>query len=284
MQQISMFLPSTFGDLTRTAKQESSFEVPPRMCYHPGYARFIRCTGWNPKDEASEAEPRTSTLFYVKSFCYKAVVSIVLILLCCHAPIQGQSDRIYRPNWSIKFNPLAPLNHTPGIELGLEHTISENTSIHLGASYLSDFGVFPNKNFDGYRFLGEYRMYRPPEHQHKNTFLAFQFNYKRTKTQGQVYLDRANGNYQQLTEVKVVNTTLEFLGAYGKVFPLSPRFSLDMSLAIGARWLSVASDDIPPDAAFNLFNDNVFDFTVNSLGNVWYPLFRPQFKLNFELN
>jgi hypothetical protein len=213
----------------------------------------------------------------------KALVSIVLVFLCLHPPVQGQSARIYRPDWSIKFNPLATLAYTPGIELGLEHTIRENASIHLGGSYLSDFGIFPNKNFDGYKLIGEYRRYRPAEHQYKNTFLAFRFNFKKTIARGQTYLDRANGNYQQLTEVKVENTTLEFLGAYGRVLPLTPRFSLELSLALGARRLSVASDDVAPDAAFNPFNDNPFDFTVNSLGSEWYPLFRPQFKLNFEL-
>jgi hypothetical protein len=216
----------------------------------------------------------------------KALVSIVLLVLCFHPPVQGQSeqsDRIYRPSWGIKFNPFATLAHTPGIELGLEHAINENATIHLGGSYLSDFGIFSNKNFDGYKLIGEYRRYRPSEHKRKNSFLAFQFNVKKTTARGKTYLDRANGNYQQLTEVKVVNNSLEFLVVYGRVLPLTPRFSLELSVALGTKRLSVASDDIAPDAAFGLFNDIPFDFTVNSLGSGWYPLLRPQFKLNFEL-
>lgn len=211
------------------------------------------------------------------------LVSIVLIVLCLHPPVQGQSTRTYRPDWAIKFNPLAVLAHTPGIEFGLEHTISENASIHLGGSYLSDFGILPNKNFDGYKLIGEYRWYHVFKRKYPNTFLAFQFNLKRVIAEGQTYLDRANGNYQQLTEVKVVNTSLDFLGAYGQVLPFTPRLSLDVLVAVGAKRLSVASDDVAPDAVFGLFNNNIFDFTVNSLGSEWYPLFRLQFKLNVEL-
>ena len=54
-------------------------------------------------------------------------------------------------------------------------------------------------------------------------------------------------------------------------------------VGVGVKRLSVASDDIAPDAAFGLFNDNIFDFTVNSLGAAWYPLLQPQLKLNVEL-
>lgn len=211
------------------------------------------------------------------------VVTIVLVFLCLHQPVHGQSDRAYRPDWSIKFNPLATLAHTPGIELGLEHTIGENATVHLGGSYLSDFGIFPNKNFDGYKLIGEYRRYQPFKNKHPNTFLAFQFNFKRAVARGRTYLDRANGNYQQLTDIKVANTTLDFLAAYGQVLSLTPRFSLDLSAALGTKRLSLASDDVAADAAFRIFNDNPFDFTVRSLGSEWYPVLRLQFRLNIEL-
>lgn len=211
------------------------------------------------------------------------LLSVVLVFLCLHPPLQGQSDRIYRPDWGIKFNPLAALAHTPGIELGLEHTLGENATIHLGGSYLNDFGIFPNKHFDGYKWIGEYRRYHLFKRHLSNTFLAFQFNFKKAVARGRTYLDRANGNYQQLTEVRVANTSLDFLVAYGEVRPLTPRFSLDVSVAAGAKRLSVASDDVAPDAAFRLFNDDPFDLTVRSLGSEWYPVLRLQFKLNFEL-
>jgi hypothetical protein len=81
----------------------------------------------------------------------------------------------------------------------------------------------------------------------------------------------------------VVNTTLGFLGAYGKVLPLTSWLSIDLSAAAGVRRLSVASDDVPPDATFGLFNDSIFDLTVNTLGSEWYPLLQLQFKLNIEL-
>lgn len=211
------------------------------------------------------------------------LTGILLMFLCLHLSVQGQSNRIYRPAWGIKINPLAMLAHTPGIELGLEHAINKNATIHLGGSYLSDFGIYPNKNFDGYKWIGEYRRYHPFKRKNQNTFLAFQFYFKKTFVRGQTYLDRANGNYQQLTEVKVMNTTLGFLGAYGKVLPLTSWLSMDLSIAAGARRLSVASDEVPPDAAFGLFNDNIFDFTVNTLGSEWYPSLQLQFKLNVEL-
>ncbi len=212
------------------------------------------------------------------------LVSVVLIILCFHPPVQGQSYRDYRPNWGIKFNPLATLAHTPGIELGLEHTIRANATIHLGGSYLSDFGIFTNKNFDGYKLIGEYRQYDPFKREHRNTFLAFQFNFKKAVARGRTYLNRANGNYQQLTEVKVVNTSLDFLAAYGKVIPLTSWLSMELSAAVGAKRLSVTSDDVTADASFALFdNDNPFDWSVNSLGSEWYPLLRMQLKLNIEL-
>lgn len=211
------------------------------------------------------------------------LVSIVLIIFCLHPSIQGQSNRTYRPNWGIKLNPRAMIAHTPGIELGLEHTIGENVTAHLGGSYLSDFGIFPDKNFDGYKLIGEYRRYHLFKREDQNTFLAFQFGFKKAIARGRTYLNRANGNYQQLTEVKVVNTSLDFSGAYGQVLPLGPWLSLDLSVAVGAKRLSVASEDVAPDAVFGLFNNNLFDWTINTLGSGWYPLLRLQFKLNVEL-
>jgi hypothetical protein len=211
------------------------------------------------------------------------LLGIILIVFCLHPSVHGQSTRTYRPHWGIKLNPLAMLAYTPGTELGLEHTISKNSTIHLGGSYLNDFGIYPNKNFDGYKVIGEYRRYQLFKGAHQNTFFALQFYLKKTFAQGQTYLDRANGNYQQLTEVKVVNTTLGFLVAYGKVLPLTSWLSIDLSAAAGVRRLSVASDDVPPDATFGLFNDSIFDLTVNTLGSEWYPLLQLQFKLNIEL-
>lgn len=211
------------------------------------------------------------------------LLSIALLIFSIHTQALGQSNRAYRPNWGLKFNPLATIAYTPGIELGLEHTIRENASLHLGGSYLNDFGIYPTKNFDGYKLMGEYRHYQPFKKRHQNTFLALQFNFKQTFAQGQTYLDRANGNYQQLTEVSVTNTTLEFLGAYGKVFTLTPWLSLDTALALGLKRLNLSSDNVPPDAAFILFDDNIFDFTVNSFGSDWYPLLRLQLKFNIEL-
>ncbi len=209
--------------------------------------------------------------------------SVFLIFVCLHLTVQGQSNRTYRPDWGIKLNPLAMLVYTPGIELGLEHAISENATLHLGGSYLSDFGIFPEKNFNGYQLIGEYRRYQLFKSNHENTFFAFQFNFKKAIARGQTYLDRANGNYQQLTRVKVVNTSLGFSGAYGKVLTLTPHLSLDLSVALGAKRLSVASDDVAPDAVFGFFDNAIFDWTVNTLGSDWYPLLRLQVKLNVEL-
>lgn len=197
---------------------------------------------------------------------------------------QAQSDRTYRPNWALKVNPPAIIHYTPGIELGLEQMISNNSSLHLGLNYLDDFGFHPNKNFTGYKILGEYRYYQPFGKNLVNTFLSGQFNWKQTFTSGRLFLDRANGNYQQLTEIDVTNTTLEFLAAYGIVFPLNPWLSLDFSVAAGAKQLAVTSDNIPADAGFGLLPDETFpDPRVNALGTEWYPLLRFQFKVNVEL-
>lgn len=211
---------------------------------------------------------------------------VILILVFCWylPPVRGQSaEDMYRPVLAVKYNPLAMLAYTPGIEMGLEHTISEHATIHLGGSYLSDFGIFPNKDFTGYKLIGEYRKYRFFKNTHPNAFLALHMYVKRTNTQGQAYLNRANGNYQQLSDVAVTNSTIAGLVAYGKVFNLSQKVSLDIALALGTKRLTVASDDVPPDAALGLFNDTIFDFTVNELGSGWYPLFRIHVKCNVAL-
>lgn len=197
---------------------------------------------------------------------------------------RAQSDHIYRPNWALKVNPLAIIYYTPGVELGIEQMISKNASLHLGLSYLDDFGFHPNKNFNGYKILGEYRYYQPFSKGHANTFLSGQFNFKQTFANGRIYLDRANGNYQQLSEVNVTNTTLEFLAAYGRVFPLNNWLSIDFSVAMGVKRLAVTSDNIPADAGFGLIPDETFlDPRVNALGTEWYPLLRFQFRMNVEL-
>lgn len=211
---------------------------------------------------------------------------LLILLLVLGMPLwaQGQSDRLYRPNWAIKVNPLAIINYTPGIELGLEQMITGQESLHLGLAYLNDFGFHPGKKFDGYKLLGEYRYYQPFKKRQSNTFLSAQSNFKQTFADGRIYQDRANGNYQQLTDVSVTNTTLAFLVAYGRVFTPKSWLSLDFSVAAGAKWLSVTSDNIPAEAGFGLLADPGFlDPRVNSLGSEWYPLLRLQFRVNIEL-
>ncbi|HKK76676.1 MAG TPA: hypothetical protein VJ953_16485 [Saprospiraceae bacterium] len=211
---------------------------------------------------------------------------LFILLFTLSLPILawGQSDRLYRPNWAVKVNPFAIINYTPGIELGLEKMITMDGSLYLGLSYLDDFGIHPNKNFDGYKILGEYRHYRPLKNRHPNTFLSVQSNFKQTFADGRIYQDRANGNYQQLTDVSVTNTTLAFLVAYGRVFTPKTWLSLDFSVAAGAKWLSVTSDNIPADAGIGLLADPGFlDPRVNSLGSEWFPLLRLQFRVNIEL-
>ncbi|MEN0051731.1 MAG: hypothetical protein AAF806_31995 [Bacteroidota bacterium] len=207
----------------------------------------------------------------------------VLLLLFFSGLIVGQS-RLYRPARSLKLNPLAFITHTPGIELGLEGTISENTSIHLGVSYLSDFGIFQRKDFEGYKLIGEYRIYNLFLSHNKNTYTSAQFHFKKAYVEGSTYVDRANGSYQQLYDVKAVNTSLDFLLANGAVVSLSQWASLDLSLVYGAKILSLDSDGLPNDAVFNLFDESFFNFTLNEIGSQWFPVFRMQAKLNFELN
>lgn len=196
----------------------------------------------------------------------------------------AQSDRTYRPNWAIKVNPLAIIYYTPGVELGVEQMISNNSSLHLGLSYLDDFGFHPNKNFSGYKILGEYRYYQPFANRHPNTFLSGQFNFKQTFANGRIYLDRANGNYQRLSQVDITNTSLKFMATYGKIVPLNSWLSLDFSVATGVKRLAVTSDNIPADAGFGLIPDETFlDPRINALGTEWYPLLRFQFRMNVEL-
>ncbi|MEO0339122.1 MAG: hypothetical protein AAF242_07895, partial [Bacteroidota bacterium] len=139
----------------------------------------------------------------------------------------GQDDPLYRPNWAVKINPIAIAAYTPGIELGIEHFIDERSSIHIGGSYLNDFGFTESKNFDGYKLIGEYRHYELLKSFPINTYGALQFNYKQAFAQGRTYLDRANGSYQQLTDISVTNTSLDFLLAVGNVIPLNEWFSVD---------------------------------------------------------
>lgn len=210
---------------------------------------------------------------------------VLLLALGLPSLALGQADRIYRPNWVIKYNPLALfLNYTPGIELGLEHTVRKNTSLHLGASFLNDFGFSPSKNFEGYKILSEYRRYQLFQNARPNTFLSLQLNFKQTFANGRTFLDRANGNYQQLSDVDVTNTTFELLGGFGLVSPLNSWLSLDFSAAAGIKWLEVTSDNIPADAGFGLLAEPTFlALRVRTLGEYLYPLLRFQFKVNVEL-
>lgn len=208
---------------------------------------------------------------------------VLVLVFCCSQFLIGQTEELYRPKLSVKYNPLAFIHYTPGIELGLERTISKDQSLHLGGSYLNDFGINPNHNFSGYKLIGEYRLYSPFSEAPNNSFVAFTFNYKKVIAKGRTYLDRANGNYQELTDLRVDNTTLDFLASMGKVYPLNKWLSLDLAVVAGAKRLSLSSDDITDDAFLRLSEEFIFDFTPNEPGNYWYPVFRLQVKVNFQL-
>ena len=217
---------------------------------------------------------------------YSALCTYLLVVCFLLLGIKSfsQNDPLYRPNWAIKINPLAIGAYTPGIELGIEHFINERSSIHIGGSYLDDFGFTESKNFNGYKLIGEYRLYNLFKSMSINSYGAFQFNYKRTFAAGRTYLDRANGSYQELTDISVTNTSLDFLFAAGNVIPLNEWLSLDLSLVLGIRRFNLASDDFPPDAIIGLFEEAIFDFRINEIGTQWFPVYRMQVKVNFTLN
>ncbi|MEM6379544.1 MAG: hypothetical protein AAF705_15165 [Bacteroidota bacterium] len=210
----------------------------------------------------------------------KCWVVLVLVLSFCQCLV-GQEAELYRPKLAIKYNPLAFLAYTPGIELGLERSISKEASIHLGGSYLNDFDNGSIQNFSGYKLIGEYRFYSPFSEEPNNSFAAFTFNFKKVIASGRTYVDRANGNYQELIDLTVDNTTLEFLASVGKVYPLNKWFGLDLAVVAGARRLGISSDDIPDDAFLSLSEDDFLNLIPNEPGNYWYPVFRLQVKLNF---
>ncbi|MEM0991815.1 MAG: DUF3575 domain-containing protein [Bacteroidota bacterium] len=218
----------------------------------------------------------------ISPYTYKLAL-VALLLLCFNTESIGQS-RLYRPDWSIKYNPLAIIAYTPGIELGVERSLTANTTIHLGASYLSDFGIFRGRNFEGYKLIADYRFYNLFRAIAKNGYTALQFNFKKAYSSGSTYVDRANGSYQQLYDIRANNTSIDFLLASGIVLPMGQRFSLDLSLVYGAKRLSLDVDDLAEDAIFNAFNEDFFDFTLNQVGSQWFAVFRMQAKLNFEFN
>jgi hypothetical protein len=59
---------------------------------------------------------------------------------------------------------------------------------------------------------------------------------------------------------------------------------MDISLVGGVKRLSLSSDDIPADAFLTVTTDAWFDFTLDEPGSAWYPVFRIQFKFNFEVD
>lgn len=215
---------------------------------------------------------------------YSRALYVALLLSGFWYSSQGQTNEPYRPQLAIKYNPIALFAHTPGIELGVESAVSRNNTVHFGGSYLNDFGAFESKDFKGYKLFGEYRIYELFRFsKNGNTYTSFQFHLKKAFVEGRTYLDRANGSYQQLYDVKLINTSLDFLVSNGVVLVLTPKFNVDIAMLYGAKKLSLTSDGLPDDAAFNLFNRNFFDFTPERLGSQWYPVLRFQFKLNFVI-
>lgn len=208
---------------------------------------------------------------------------LLLLLLLVTSVGFGQTDRLYRPSWGLKFNPLAFLAHTPGVELGLEHTIKSNHTVHFAASYLNDFGIFANKNFEGYKLIGEYRSYNLFNRTYPNGYTALQFHFKKAYSTGKIFVEVAGGNYEQLQEASAINTSLDFLIANGYVIILNQRLSLDLSVIYGIKRLSLASDSPAGAALIDRFNDNFFSLNLEEEGDQWFPVLRLQMKLNFEL-
>lgn len=209
--------------------------------------------------------------------------AILILVFCLSQSLAGQETKLYRPKLAVKYNPLAFLAYTPGIELGLERAITKDASIHLGGSYINDFNYSPVRNFSGYKLIGEYRLYSPFSKESNNRFVGLTFNFKKVIASGRTYVDRANGNYQELIDLAVDNTSLEFLASIGQVFPLTKWLSFDGAVVVGARRLSISSDDIPDDAFLSIFQDDFLNLTPDEPGNYWYPVWRLQAKLNFQI-
>ncbi len=216
---------------------------------------------------------------------------LLTLLLCVSVFATAQKSksktktpkRLYRPDWSIKFNPLAAVAYTPGIEFGVERGLNEESSLHFGASYLNDFSIYENQNFQGYKLISEYRQFNLLSKKTNNRYTSFQLHFKQAYAKGNTYVDRANGNYQQRYSLKARNTVFDFLIASGFVVPMGDKLSADFSLVYGAKVLALKLNGIPDDASIFFRGDNFFDFTIRNEGREWYPVLRLQAKLNFEL-
>ncbi len=215
---------------------------------------------------------------------------ILLTLLICASIIATAQKsktktpkRLYRPDWSIKFNPLAVMAYTPGIEFGLERSLNEQSTLHFGASYLNDFSIYEGQNFQGYKLITEYRHFNLLGSKTNNRYTSFQLQFKQAYSKGTTYVDRANGNYQQIFPLKARNTAFDFLIANGFVVPMGDKLSADLSLVYGTKVLFLALNGIPDDATVFLRDELFFDFTIRNEGREWYPVLRLQAKLNFEL-
>lgn len=213
------------------------------------------------------------------NFVIRQLLKLLLLLTCSIGFSQDNSEKPFRANHYVYFNPGALLNIPSGLQIGYEQRVTDRIYLDVEGGILlysknptlTDFNATNRK---GFRFQAGGKFYFTDYF-----FIGPQFLYKKVTMNEKEWLFRLDNQYEQRFDTYRTRKTYAVAAELGWHYPFekSP-FSLEINYALGLQRLDVKYDPLPIDVSF----DNLTEIG-SAPGVSILPFFNYKIKLKYAL-
>ena len=187
---------------------------------------------------------------------------------------KNNRENLHFNGWALTYSPSAFLNNFPGIQFGVEKSISQNNFLEFEAAYLYKIRGTTELSKTGYRFKLGYKLVS-----RENFLFSTVLYFRKTFHQHREEVLRQDEFLQEI-EYRKTKTLIGPTIGIGRTNDLADRLHLETSLLFGPGLYKVRVYDYPEDA--EEIREGFFGGYRNE-GNYYYPIIGFSLKLVYRL-
>lgn len=173
--------------------------------------------------------------------------------------VQEGENSAHRQGVLIGVTPSSVLNIFPGVQLNTTWMTNNRFGIDVEAGFL--FGRYDDAPLRGYRLRGVGKYFIEVRDK-TSGYLGLGYNYRRTYSYRSDWVDRDQGNFQELIDYRRIITLQGVVGMIGIVEDVGKNWSISFGLGLGLGERAVVNSGLPPGAVVDF---NFDDFLSNDL-------------------
>lgn len=194
---------------------------------------------------------------------------------------------VYRPQLALKWSVSSYFSNTPATQFGIEKRIAPHQAIQGELAYFNDLGAIRGHDFQGYKLVGQYRIYKhwkkgKKENRKQNRFLGVQAQLKQTFTKDFGTFRHIEDDYFENRDYRIVSTSVNILYIYGYIFPIKSKWATELTFGYGARFVNVRHKGIDDDLRL-IERSSFFSPYLTRADNYLMPHFMVSMKLIYVL-